>query len=303
MADIDLTGLTFSHALIERFSGTFDGNGHVIQGFHIDEPFENFDRCGLFGTVDANSLVCNLALDGSRLSVGPGANAVGLLVGWNEGRIEYCTVGGRVLGGAERVGGLVGMNAGDIANCRTSAVVRAEAFGTSVGGLAGENTGSLYACSVTATTLSGGYYVGGLTGFNTGPDATVEDSYAQGSVEGHSFVGGLLGVLEARSSRYPITTTEPAATIRNCYTTCSVVGSDSVGGAVGTAPPSAVVEACYFLTPADSGGPDNGFGTPLSLVDMRRQASFPEWDFDNTWTICQDHDSPRLQWESVDCPP
>jgi hypothetical protein len=34
---------------------------------------------------------------------------------------------------------------------------------------------------------------------------------------------------------------------------------------------------------------------------MKQQASFTGWDFENTWTICEGVDYPRLQWEGVEC--
>jgi hypothetical protein len=57
----------------------------------------------------------------------------------------------------------------------------------------------------------------------------------------------------------------------------------------------------FFLIDADGGGPDNGFGTPLTQAQMRRQSSFANWDFENVWSICEGSDSPRLRWEQVPC--
>jgi hypothetical protein len=34
---------------------------------------------------------------------------------------------------------------------------------------------------------------------------------------------------------------------------------------------------------------------------MRQQASFIDWDFADTWMICEGQDYPRLQWEGVAC--
>ncbi len=59
----------------------------------------------------------------------------------------------------------------------------------------------------------------------------------------------------------------------------------------------------YFLIESDGGAPDNGFGVALTHAEMRQQASFANWDFENTWTICEGEDYPRLRWEVVSCGP
>ena len=67
-------------------------------------------------------------------------------------------------------------------------------------------------------------------------------------------------------------------------------------------PPGQVYDS-YFLIDVDGGGPDNGLGTPLTDAEMKQQASFANWDFENTWTICEGSDYPRLWWEPVSCGP
>ncbi len=42
------------------------------------------------------------------------------------------------------------------------------------------------------------------------------------------------------------------------------------------------VSSCYFLNTI---GPDNGIGTSLTAAQMKQQASFVGWDFNNIWTI------------------
>jgi len=65
--------------------------------------------------------------------------------------------------------------------------------------------------------VSGGYYVGGLVGYNRG---TVNNSYATGNVSGEHDVGGLVGL-----NRY--------GRLNNSYATGNVSGSLFVGGLVG----------------------------------------------------------------------
>ncbi len=302
--DIDLAGHTYSGALIERFSGTFDGAGHAIRGLHVDYGSD----CGLFGVIESGGLVSDLVLGQVRLYIGSVYSEVGMLAGENHGQIVRCTVAGQVLGGSTGVGGLVGRNSGRIAECRVRGTIRTEGWSNRVGGLVGSNTGSISA-SCTGITISAGDYVGGLAGVSSGSDARIEACYAQGDVQGRNGVGGLLGVLGVRrviasarsSGRLNASTyADGMSIVRDCYSVCSVTGQSNTAGCIGSANPEGV-ENCFFLDPADGGGPDNGFGVALSDAAMRQRASFVGWDFDDVWTICEGVDYPRLRWEGTAC--
>jgi len=323
-ADLDLTNQTYPLALIRAFSGTFDGNGHAIR-YH--------GRHGLFETIEPNAVVCNLALDSALISAIPeagylgilagrnggqiihcgargrlfaGEDTIGGLVGCNEGKISHCTFSGQILSGYWQIGGLVGYNTGQIANSEVRAQIQAAVDSVTVGGLAGQNDRSIVACSVRESSVRGGRSVGGLAGLNHGYQTRIQDSYAQGIVQGEINVGGLVGLHQLedfRRSRSIVTPDETTVVILNCYSACSVTGQDEVGGFAGYAYPNLPEEACHFLGLDGAGGPDNGYGTALSAEEMRREASFVGWDFENTWIICEGVDSPRLQWEDVVCEP
>jgi len=74
MADIDLAGLTFTTAIIAPdtdnsswgfqgtpFTGVFDGNDYKITNLTINTNGVADDYIGLFGMIDANSRIINLA--------------------------------------------------------------------------------------------------------------------------------------------------------------------------------------------------------------------------------------------------
>ena len=80
-----------------------------------------------------------------------------------------------------------------------------------------DNGGTLQNLGVKASYIKGGYYVGGLCGWNTG---NVTNCYNIGSVEGNEIVGGVCGYNDG--------------TVTNCYNTGSVTGNDAyVGGVCG----------------------------------------------------------------------
>jgi hypothetical protein len=87
--------------------------------------------------------------------------------------------------------------------------------------------------------------------------------------------------------------------VRNCYAACSVTGSGDVGPCIGLASPVAVQEGCFSLSLEVSRS--NGLGTPLTAEQMKQQASFAGWDFENVWMVCEGRGYPRLKWEGIAC--
>lgn len=300
-ADIDWTGRTVPGALIDSFEGIFDGDGHSIRGLKIQRPESASDPLGLFGTIAESGVVHDLTLQGATLDDGSGGIMIGLLAGQNEGTIQGCRVSGRLGTFGNECGGLVGFNMGQILDSRFSGFVWAYDGSRRTGGLAGENCGLIRGCCARGVDVYGDEQVGGLVGRNRGDLASIEACYAQGTVLGSDRVGGLLGENGAheglRNVRF-----EPGE-VRDCYAACSMPARVGVGACIGYANPVAVTvqERCYFLAPEAGGGPDNGYGTPLTDLQMKQQASFPGWDLENVWMICEGVDYPRLRWEGVEC--
>ena len=137
------------------FSGTFDGNGHVIANLYVDDDRNLGDYAGLFWWIGHGGVVRNLGLVGVDITVDVIA---GGLAGYNEGRIN----GSYVTGSVTSSGG---------------------------GGLVGENGGTIIASYATGS-VNGNWSAGGLVGWNRGAIST---SYATGSVTGNNATGGLVG--------------------------------------------------------------------------------------------------------------
>ena len=199
IADIDLAGQTFTHAVIAPdistadqfqgtpFTGTFDGKGHVIRNMVIDQPSK--DHVGLFGRVTANGQIRNLGVVAVNVS---GRNFVGGLVGRNElGTITSCYATGTVIGTGAYIGGMVGyIEYGTIASCYATSEVSGSSY---VGSLVGEsdNMATITSCYATGTVIGTGTYIGGLVGGNgSGP---ITSCYATGPVRGNNKIGGLCG--------------------------------------------------------------------------------------------------------------
>ncbi|MCI0498307.1 MAG: hypothetical protein L0Y36_01315 [Planctomycetales bacterium] len=307
-ADIDLAGYSFNAALIApdvggsggetfegvTFKGVFDGDGHVVRNFRIDDVYAA-DYLGLFGYAQ-NATIKNLGLE--NVVIVPTAYDFqsvyrGCLVGIQEsGAIENCHVIGSLTGGRYYIGGITGYSSGIIHRCFADISINPNQWGSSnIGGIVGK--------------LEGG---------------TLSSSYSRGSIQqgsGNANMGGLIGFVGA----------EAAGFVRNCYSHCSVIGDTGVGGCIGRIQnASAVVENCYatgvvqgrqsyggFLGQLISGTVTNCFwdrqtsgvfsqsaaGTPLYTYQMKTRSTFTNagWDFVDVWSICGVTNYPRLTWQ------
>jgi hypothetical protein len=244
--DASTDGTYTSSPVTTIFSGTFEGLGNTISNLTI---VSDSDEVGLFSVIFsggeardfvlANTNVTGQESDGAKL---------GALAGENDGTIEGVIVSGAVSGSGS-VGGLVGQNLGEITNSGSNVAViastnvgglvganagtisRSWASGTvsatdtaDVGGLAGLNEGNVSQSFATGN-VTGGFYVGGLIGFNEDV-GTISQSYSTGSANAAagSDVGGLVGVQSSGGS------------IAQSYATGAVNGGEAsdVGGLVGS---------------------------------------------------------------------
>ena len=252
------------------FTGTFEGNGHVINNLTINRP--STDYVGLFGYINGAD-IRQLGLSGSLMSV-TGDDRVGGLAGYvadnnrltdiyttgsitgdtyyvgglaglvnsnNQIRNAYNT--GAVTGSGEYVGGLLGLvgSGNEISAIYNTGAVIGKA---SVGGLAGyvRDSNSINAI-YNSGPVSGSDYVGGLAG-RIGSNNQISNGYNTGSAIGSgSYIGGLLGYVDSDSQ------------ISNSFSSGFVSGkySSSVGGLVGTAiNSSSIIINSYWAT--DSSG-------------------------------------------------
>ena len=158
--DITLTGEWTPIGNYEnRYTGTFDGNGHTITGLTVNQKERG--NVGLIGYLGSGGKVQNLTLENVNLN---GNLYVGGVVGYsNNGTVTACTASGSI-NGKEYVGGIVGSN----------------------------YLGTVTACYNTSSTVNGSYLVGGVVGQNN--KGIVTACYnASGSIYGEGTVGGVVG--------------------------------------------------------------------------------------------------------------
>ncbi len=135
VADLDMAGRMYQLALIapdtERtrdyqgtpFTGSFDGQRHDIRNLFM-HPFderESVDYVGLFGMIAKGGLVENVRLLDADVRGGSSSlNYVAILVAYNTGTVQNCTVTGFIYGGSGN--GLVGYSLRPPTGCHVDVV-------------------------------------------------------------------------------------------------------------------------------------------------------------------------------------
>ena len=173
------------------FTGTLNGQDHLICGIKINKPTTNY--VGLFGLTSASSTIKNISFTDVGIV---GNNYAGSIAGQTSGVIQNVAVQGSIQG-FDHVGGIVG-----ILLSATGSLVESNAHSiavsgtTHIGGVAGEiASGSIITRSWSSGTVtgdySGGSKIGGLVGRLS--DATISRSSSSTTVNGNTEVGGLVG--------------------------------------------------------------------------------------------------------------
>jgi hypothetical protein len=315
MADLDLscyTGTQFnrigtSSSSYFSFTGTFDGNNHIISNFTYTST--TTDYVGLFGCLGSGGQIKDLGLTNVNVT---GDNYTGGLVVWNYGTIINSYASGSVTGDSY-TGGLVGYNSGTVTNSYTNGSVTGGRF---TGGLVGYNYGTITKSYATGSVTGSGDCTGGLVGYNiqgtitksyatgsvtnSGDDTgglvgsngsgTITNSYATGNVTGlYDYTGGLVG---SNGSDW-----SGGGTITNCYATGKVTGSSYTGGLVGRKY-SGTITASFWDTET-TGQTTSAGGVGKTTVQMKTKSTFTSagWDFVNVWTIRETTNYPRLLWQ------
>ena len=179
---------------IDTFGGTFDGQGHTINGLYVMGTQET----GLFDNLWSNAIVKNVSIENS-LFIGEGN--VGSICGKDsyKNRIEKCFSNAIVIG-RESVGGIAGVYESSIQSCYFNGTVISTADGTEdisfVGGIVGIGVGSIGGCANAGTVYGGkAKHVGGFAGVFQGYDisacSNTGDVYATNEASG--FAGELAG--------------------------------------------------------------------------------------------------------------
>ena len=130
----------------DSFTGTFDGNGHIISGFFEERADDLAHNEGLFGYVTNQAVIKNVGFVGNGTTTG--RNFIGGFVGFNEGIIKNCWANVDISNKHEdklfhSVGAFAGANTGRIESCYTLGTATGD---ENVGAFIGKNFGEMVNC-------------------------------------------------------------------------------------------------------------------------------------------------------------
>lgn len=174
------------------FSGTFDGNGHIISNMYIDAD----DSVALFYRV-VNSSIKNLGIESSYVQSKSGAaSALIFTAVYTKVQTVYAIV---TLNGQKTTSGLVSFANGlNIKNSYNVGNITSndKQFGAGIIGYLGLESSAVENC-YNLGNLSGGTQSGGIVG---GLQGAVKNTYNIGNITGNSGGGGIVGQIYTLTS-------------------------------------------------------------------------------------------------------
>ncbi|MCW3491516.1 MBG domain-containing protein [Dethiobacter alkaliphilus] len=301
-----------------QFTGSYNGQGYVIDGLTINQPAA--DNIGLFGYVSGQAELKGVNINNADIKAGIRA---GILAGRVDGDVQIinCSVNG-VLEGSHFLGGLIGRITGGspfITNSRTEVnVVSTSTDYADAGGFIGKmdaEQATITKSSAAGSVVSEARNIGGFVGFLDGGQISHSASTTNVSTQGNQGnVGGFVGAFGANSSitdsyaRGSVTAADNTAwqgvggfvgrfrsatdtLIRNSYATGAVnADGGSVGGFVGNDPndPGAVIENSFWNTETTGRAEcasEHTSGKDTAAMRVQSTYTAAGWDFAAHWTI------------------
>lgn len=265
----------------DDYRGTFDGNGHTISNFRIDDGNEGVK--GFFGYTNEDAIIKNLTIKDSIIN-----STFSTTAGW-----------GNVYAGA-----LIGFcRESQITNCHSvnNTITVTGNWNKTVGGLIGElYGGTVNQCSNSSTVTAFATGVGGIIGIN-GSTAVIENCYNTGTIkstgsyekDGEKDVPGAGGIVGKCVNNF---------TINNCHNQGNISCIDGVDGEVGSiiggkwrnkeyeSTIEVLVNSCYYKSGTASKGlgyddDAEGIVSPLTAAQFKEKSSFEGWNFAIAWKM------------------
>ena len=210
MTDLDFRGVETEHAG-EIFDGTFDGNGHIIREYKVDDsPSVHYGFVSVLGGTIMNVVFDTPVI--RSLNITHKETYTGVVAGENNGTIKNVSINNAAVELQQvfadlfaNAGLITGQSTGLIDNCTVdtgSLVIKFATSKTVLGGIAGINKGKIISSSanninLTNPTKSGDYITatGGIAGVLSS-GSYVKGSYATGQITADDYAGGIAGVIE-----------------------------------------------------------------------------------------------------------
>jgi hypothetical protein len=270
-ADIDMSGITGTQYNIIgyftdyydylAFTGTFDGDGHVIRNFTYEAEYKN--HAGLFGYLRDGAVIKNLGLEDCAIT--STGDHIGTLAGFvYHSTIKNCYATGTLtVGYGSNIGGLVGTLTyppSGLASPCDPVMDELLLENQMMDSLDDVEPDGIYNCYAAVTITAGEYcsYIGGLAGYQDTDN--IVTSYAASAIicdPNCYFVGGLAGASDG---------------VINCFWDTQISGLATSAGGKGR-------------TTVQMQDPNNyvGWNSPENII----------------WILDEGNDYPRLYWEGT----
>ncbi|MCL1873778.1 MAG: S-layer homology domain-containing protein [Clostridiales bacterium] len=315
MNDIDLSGFNggqwvpigdnIASGNRSRFTGTFDGQGHVIENLTIIAD-GLYECAGLFGAT-SGAIIKNLGLEGSNISISYALSEAGGICGISSNSYIFnCYNTGNISSTSSIypsfAGGICGGSAAFISNCYNTGNILSNSsyYSSYAGGICGDNTASVSNCYNTGNISSSSFsnasfsFAGGISGYSLG---LISNCYSTGNISSSSSspsassstlacAGGIC------SASY--------ASISNCVVLSNQIYAENISY------PSRI--RSYLISYGDDktdnlarkgvgGNAIDDSDERIELADAKKQLIYEAlgWDFDDIWYMVVDHDYPQLR--------
>ena len=210
MTDLDFTGVETEHAG-EIFDGTFDGNGHIIREYKVDDsPSVHYGFVSVLGGTIMNVVFDTPVI--RSLNITHKETYTGVVAGENNGTIKNVSINNAAVELQQvfadlfaNAGLITGQSTGVIDNCTVdtgSLVIKFATSRTVLGGIAGINKGKIISSAANNINLTNPAkavdYItatGGIAGVLSS-GSYVKGSYAAGQITAQDYAGGIAGVVE-----------------------------------------------------------------------------------------------------------
>lgn len=271
------------------FKGKFDGNNHAIKNLYINNPNDYWQ--GLFGFA-VNVEIKNLRMENVNIT---GKNYVGAICGEMKykSNIINCIVKGSVKG-TDTVGGLLGQHyAGQggtgISNSINYANVEADC---NAGGICGKISDNgdwikINSCRNSGTVTANKSCAAGIVAASDGDYRDRRNNifycYNTGNITAPDKCSGIVC-----DTIY--------TDVKHCYTIGKITADTNYSAIASNASYYTDIIFCYYLDESIE-NPTTVTGILKSEDQLRKQSTFEQWDFENTWTISKnkEYKYPELQ--------
>lgn len=181
--------------------------------------------------------------------------------------------------GGDYTGALVGELLGTENNIKKCEFTKGKVEGdTHVGGVAGYMEKTTVTQSYVTGTVKGGYYVGGIVG--TSKYNKINNVFSLADLKGSNYVGGLVGKSLALT------------VLENAYVVGGVNGQSSTVGGLYGQNKKLLITNCYYNKVASTLVTNTD--EAKTTVEMRKEATYENWDFDTIWDIDEEITYPYL---------